>query len=185
MLTMLQDPNVVAAKKSLDVMIEVGPTAGCRIILALNPIHPSPRQLYIRGVWMDSKTVNIIAGATLSEHPKIAHTATRFFLRTNEELKADIRDGEDSDDDDSARKTADRVSWCDESRVSKRAHLSPSTCRLQLRITAPFVKKTSKRQHQLERATKAAKRAQRRRDETQPTFHFVALQDINDPQVGW
>lgn len=51
-------------------------------------------------MWTDAKTVNVIAGATLSEHAKVAHTALRFFLRTNDELEHDAVD--ESDDEDNA-----------------------------------------------------------------------------------
>ncbi len=60
MYTMLKDDNVVAAKKSLDVMIE----------------------LWRRRIWNDDKTVNAIAGACFSKESKIMVTALRFFLGT-------------------------------------------------------------------------------------------------------
>lgn len=58
---------------------------------------------------MDAKTVNIIAGATTSDNPKLAHTAIRFFLRTNEQLKAEVDEGDESDNEDHLKKTYERV----------------------------------------------------------------------------
>jgi protein SDA1 len=49
MFTMISDPNPIAAKKSLDVMIE----------------------LYRRKVWTDAKTANVMAEACLSPHAKV------------------------------------------------------------------------------------------------------------------
>ena len=47
---MLKDSNLLAAKKSLDVMIE----------------------LYKKHIWKDAKTVNVIASACLSEANKVS-----------------------------------------------------------------------------------------------------------------
>ncbi|KAI9202331.1 SDA1-domain-containing protein [Polychytrium aggregatum] len=76
MYTMLKDSNEVAAKKSLDVMIE----------------------LYIKHVWDDAKTVNIIAEACLSNMSKLAATAINFFLGKDKEEAPDS-DNEDVDMD--------------------------------------------------------------------------------------
>ena len=50
MYTMLKDSNLLAAKKSLDVMIE----------------------LYKKNVWKDAKTVNVIASACYSNENKVS-----------------------------------------------------------------------------------------------------------------
>lgn len=63
MYTMLRDNNPVAAKKSLDVMVE----------------------LYHRNVWNDAKTVNVITTACLSPVAKILVAALTFFLGKDEE----------------------------------------------------------------------------------------------------
>ncbi|KAF9579986.1 Protein SDA1 [Lunasporangiospora selenospora] len=63
--------NAIAAKRSLDVCIE----------------------LYRKNIWNDAKTVNVIAHACFSPVTKIMVTALQFFLGNNE-------DDEDSDDDD-------------------------------------------------------------------------------------
>ena len=49
MYTMLRDDNVIAAKKSLDVMVE----------------------LYRRNIWNDAKTVNVITTACFSPVTKV------------------------------------------------------------------------------------------------------------------
>ncbi|KAF9366301.1 Protein SDA1 [Mortierella sp. NVP85] len=63
--------NAIAAKRSLDVCIE----------------------LYRKNVWNDAKTVNVIAHACFSPVTKIMVTALQFFLGNNE-------DDEDSEDED-------------------------------------------------------------------------------------
>ncbi|KAG2220335.1 hypothetical protein INT45_004020 [Circinella minor] len=67
------DENAVAAKKSVDVCID----------------------LYHKNVWNDAKTVNVIAEACFSPVSKIAVTAIRFFLSSNEEKE----ESEDEDND--------------------------------------------------------------------------------------
>ncbi|KAG0237533.1 SDA1-domain-containing protein [Mortierella sp. GBAus27b] len=63
--------NAIAAKRSLDVCIE----------------------LYRKNIWNDAKTVNVIAHACFSPVTKIMVTALQFFLGNNE-------DDEESDDED-------------------------------------------------------------------------------------
>ncbi|KAJ3358352.1 Protein SDA1 [Kappamyces sp. JEL0680] len=72
MYKMLQDPSEIAAKKSLEVMIE----------------------LYHKNVWNDAKTVNVVAEACLSGVPKLVAPALHFFLGTN-----DDKYNEDDDDE--------------------------------------------------------------------------------------
>ncbi|ORX52426.1 SDA1-domain-containing protein [Hesseltinella vesiculosa] len=67
------DENAVAAKKSVDICIE----------------------LYHKNIWNDNKTVNVIAEACFSPVPKISATAVKFFLTSNEE-----REESDDEDDD-------------------------------------------------------------------------------------
>lgn len=73
MFTMLKDSNKIAAKTSLDVMIE----------------------LYRKNAWRDAKTVNVIGTACFSDITKLMVTAVKFFLGNDEE-----EEEEDSDDDD-------------------------------------------------------------------------------------
>ncbi|KAG0166866.1 Protein SDA1 [Apophysomyces sp. BC1034] len=66
------DENAVAAKKSVDVCID----------------------LYHKNIWNDNKTVNVIAEACFSPVTKISVTALKFFLDTNRE-----EDNESEDED--------------------------------------------------------------------------------------
>jgi protein SDA1 len=59
---MLSDSSTIAAKKSLEVMIE----------------------LYQKNIWNDTKTVNVIAEACLSDVPKLVAPSLHFFLGTND-----------------------------------------------------------------------------------------------------
>ncbi|KXS09179.1 hypothetical protein M427DRAFT_105875 [Gonapodya prolifera JEL478] len=70
MYTMLGDAHEIAAKKSLDVMID----------------------LYKKNVWNDAKTVNVIGEACFHSSPKVCATAINFFLGANreEEEEADV-----------------------------------------------------------------------------------------------
>lgn len=72
MYTMLKDTSDIAAKKSLEVMIE----------------------LYKKNVWDDAKTVNVISEACFSTVPKLVAPALHFFLGSN-----DTQDDDDSDDE--------------------------------------------------------------------------------------
>ncbi|KAI9101944.1 SDA1-domain-containing protein [Phlyctochytrium arcticum] len=73
MYTMLKDSNEIAAKKSLEVMID----------------------LYRKNVWNDAKTVNVIGEACFSPASKIVAPALHFFLGENEKKEED----EESDAD--------------------------------------------------------------------------------------
>ena len=73
MFTMLKDSHKIAAKTSLDVMIE----------------------LYRKNAWRDAKTVNVIGTACFSDITKLMVTAVKFFLGNDEDEEED-----DSDDDD-------------------------------------------------------------------------------------
>lgn len=79
MYTMLKDNSPIAAKMSLDVMIE----------------------LYRRNVWRDAKTVNVITTACFSKVTKILVAALKFFLGQDSE-KPD--DESDSDNDEQSKK---------------------------------------------------------------------------------
>lgn len=74
MFSMLKDPNVRAAKMSVDIMIE----------------------LYNKNVWNDVKTVNVIATGCFSKMIKVAVASLKFFLGTHSEEK----ESDDSDSDD-------------------------------------------------------------------------------------
>jgi protein SDA1 len=72
MYTMLRDNHQIAAKMSIDVMID----------------------LYRRNVWNDTKTVNVIKEALFCKFTKVLVAALKFFLGSDGE-------GEDGDDSDS------------------------------------------------------------------------------------
>uniref|UniRef100_A0A8C1Q9I7 Protein SDA1 n=1 Tax=Cyprinus carpio TaxID=7962 RepID=A0A8C1Q9I7_CYPCA len=80
MYTMLRDSNPIAAKISLDVMVE----------------------LYKRNIWNDAKTVNVITTACFSKITKILVAGLKFFLGKDEDEKKDS-DSESEDDGPSAR----------------------------------------------------------------------------------
>ncbi|XP_072261611.1 protein SDA1 homolog [Pyxicephalus adspersus] len=73
MYTMLRDSNAIAAKISLDVMIE----------------------LYRRNIWNDAKTVNVITTACFSKVTKILVAAIQFFLGKDDEKKDSDSESED------------------------------------------------------------------------------------------
>ncbi|CAO3663368.1 unnamed protein product [Umbelopsis vinacea] len=70
------DENAIAAKRSVDVCIE----------------------LYRKNVWNDAKTVNVIAEACFSPITKIAVTAIQFFLGSNDDKDDDSDDEDDLPD---------------------------------------------------------------------------------------
>nr|XP_057908281.1 protein SDA1 homolog [Doryrhamphus excisus] len=81
MYTMLRDRNPIAAKISLDVMVE----------------------LYTRNIWNNAKTVNVITTACFSKETKILVAALKFFLGTDD----DEKDGSDSEPENEGPTTRD------------------------------------------------------------------------------
>ncbi|XP_063415301.1 protein SDA1 homolog [Mytilus trossulus] len=75
MYTMLKDSNPIAAKMSLDVMIE----------------------LYRRNIWRDAKTVNVITTACFSKVTKMLVAALKFFIGHDNE-KPDEEESESEDE---------------------------------------------------------------------------------------
>merc|ERR1712223_1216911 len=73
MMTMLKDPASIAAKTSLEVMIN----------------------LYKKNIWRDAKTVNVISTACFSKITKIMVTALKFFLGSDEENEEEESDDEE------------------------------------------------------------------------------------------
>ncbi|XP_056433867.1 protein SDA1 homolog isoform X1 [Gadus chalcogrammus] len=97
MYTMLRDSNPIAAKISLDVMVE----------------------LYKRNIWNDAKTVNVITTACFSKVTKICVAGMKFFLGKDEDEKKDS-DSESEDDGPSARDLLVRYSTSKKSTKSKK-----------------------------------------------------------------
>jgi len=79
MFSMLKDPNIRAAKMSVDIMIE----------------------LYNKNIWNDVKTVNVIATGCFSKITKVMVASLKFFLGTHSEEKES--DNSDSDDEPSMK----------------------------------------------------------------------------------
>lgn len=76
-LNLLQDPNEDAAKRALNVMIE----------------------LYKRQVWNDDKTVNAIwSGGVMHSNPKIIASACKFFLILDYEYQSESSDSSQEED---------------------------------------------------------------------------------------
>ncbi|KAL3271953.1 hypothetical protein HHI36_022423 [Cryptolaemus montrouzieri] len=76
MFTMLKDSNTKAAKMSVDIMIE----------------------LYRKNVWVDAKTVNVIATGCFSKITKVMVASLKFFLGKDEDEKSDNSDSENEID---------------------------------------------------------------------------------------
>jgi protein SDA1 len=75
MYQMLQDPNRTAARKSLEVIIE----------------------LYRRGIWRDAKTVNVISTGVFSKDTSVVAAAVNFFLRNKNENDSDNESDSESE----------------------------------------------------------------------------------------
>ena len=82
MFSMLSDSCAIAAKISLDIMIE----------------------LYRKNIWNDTKTVNVITTACYSKITKVKVAALKFFLGTDSPEEKDSDDNSDSEDDESKAK---------------------------------------------------------------------------------
>ncbi|KAM3874490.1 protein SDA1 homolog [Diretmus argenteus] len=97
MYTMLRDSNPLAAKISLDVMVE----------------------LYKRNIWNDAKTVNVITTACFSKVTKILVAGMKFFLGKDVDEENES-DQESEDDGPSARDLLVRYSTGKKSTKSKK-----------------------------------------------------------------
>lgn len=97
MYTMLRDSNPIAAKISLDVMVE----------------------LYRRNIWNDTKTVNVITTACFSKIAKILVAALKFFLGKDEDEGNDSN-SESEDEGPTARDLMIRYSTSKKSSKNKK-----------------------------------------------------------------
>ncbi|KAM4634017.1 protein SDA1 homolog [Polymixia lowei] len=97
MYTMLRDSNPIAAKISLDVMVE----------------------LYKRNIWNDAKTVNVITTACFSKVTKLLVAGMKFFLGKDEE-EQDASDSESEEEGPSARDLMVRYSTSKKNTKSKK-----------------------------------------------------------------
>jgi len=82
MFSMLKDSNTIAAKTSLDIMIE----------------------LYRRNIWNDTKTVNVVVTACHSNVTKVMVTALKFFLGSDVPVEEHDSDSDSEDDEMKAKK---------------------------------------------------------------------------------
>lgn len=130
MYTMLRDCNPIAAKISLDVMVE----------------------LYLRNIWNDAKTVNVITTACFSKVTKILVAALKFFLGKDD----DEKNGSESESEEEG----------------------PSARDLMVRYSTG--KKTSKNKKKLEKAMKVLKKHKKKKKVE--VFNFSAIHLIHDPQ---
>lgn len=73
--SMIKDPQEMAARKSLEVMIE----------------------LYKRKIWNDENTVNVIGEAALQKSSKLCLIACKFFLLMSYDTEVDEKDSDSSD----------------------------------------------------------------------------------------
>ncbi|XP_032237860.2 protein SDA1 homolog isoform X2 [Nematostella vectensis] len=108
MYTMLKDSNAVAAKKSLDVLIE----------------------LYKRNVWKDAKTVNVITTACFSPVPKILVAALKFFLGSDEGSAGDDSDSESDNERVETKKQLVHASGVNKKNAKKKKKLEKALAHL-------------------------------------------------------
>lgn len=143
MYSMVNDENVVVAKRSLDVLVE----------------------LYKRHVWIDARSVNVVATALLSNKPKLLVTALNFFLGIDGSGAAGASADDDTDDEDESKPDT---------------QLDPKQLQ---KIEGRFahVPKTRKRQRLTAKHLAAMRKMKKRADEeAQP--RFPAIQLLYDPQ---
>lgn len=138
MYTMLQDANPIAVRMSLQVMID----------------------LFRKGVWNDTKTVNAISTAVFSKDPKVVQTMLQFFLSPPSGEEQDFQD-----DDNEYRRDRREV-------LKKYGHGA--------------VRKTNKRKKKLRRAlselSKTRKSQLDQRVDDRKSYNHGALVLIHDPQ---
>ncbi|KAJ4173078.1 Severe Depolymerization of Actin [Fusarium falciforme] len=111
------------------------------------------REMWKRQFWTDSKPVDVMKEACLSDNEKVVVGATRFFLGGDKE-REELED-ESSDED-----------------------IDLSQVRHQIGIN----KKTKKTKKAYERAVDKVKRAERKKDKPHP-LNFSALHLLHDPQA--
>jgi len=158
--SMLEDPSSTAAMRSLQVVID----------------------LYKKRVWIDSRTVNVIAQACLSNQPKNIALGLQFFLGIDEKIDAFL---EEEDDDVIIE--------------SLQASTGKTKERLELgarKKSRQFSKLTKARERKREKEKKALKKARLAKLQSKmlpedgttsearrmSTPRFPAIELINDPQ---
>ncbi|EGV62349.1 SDA1-domain-containing protein [Yamadazyma tenuis ATCC 10573] len=110
------------------------------------------RELWRRGIWDDSRTVELMTQAALHPEAKVAIAGARFFLGADKEREENFEEQSSDDDVDMGA----------------------------LRHKMQINKKTSKRGKRLEQAVKAVKKKNNKN--TQVYLNFSALHLLRDPQ---
>ena len=111
------------------------------------------RELWRRGIWDDSRTVEIMSNAAIHPDTKVASSAIRFFLGADKERDEAMADDSDSDLDLSAMEHKMKVN-----------------------------KKSNRRKAMLESAHRSAKRKINGPGKDQSHLNFSAIQLLRDPQ---
>uniref|UniRef100_A0A669ED44 Protein SDA1 n=1 Tax=Oreochromis niloticus TaxID=8128 RepID=A0A669ED44_ORENI len=118
MYTMLRDSNPIAAKISLDVMVE----------------------LYKRNIWNDPKTVNVITTTCFSKVTKILVAGLKFFLGADEDEKNES-DSESENEGPSARDLMAKFSTGKKtSKNKKKLEKAMKVLKVPLSFRLPFIK---------------------------------------------
>eukprot|EP00242_Pyramimonas_sp_CCMP2087_P017803 CAMPEP_0198213366 /NCGR_PEP_ID=MMETSP1445-20131203/28822_1 /TAXON_ID=36898 /ORGANISM="Pyramimonas sp., Strain CCMP2087" /LENGTH=521 /DNA_ID=CAMNT_0043887993 /DNA_START=119 /DNA_END=1681 /DNA_ORIENTATION=- len=150
--TQLQDDHEMCAKKSLAVLTE----------------------LYRRKVWVDQRSVNVIASACFHKSNSVMIASLKFFLGQDEkELNADGESDDDGDDN-----KVDR-----QAQINNAAAVSIKKEDVYRAYAKGVAASKKKKQAKLKRTLKKAKRdLSVARSEGDKQAVFAALQLLNDPQ---
>jgi len=147
---MLEDPSSIAAKKSLQVMVD----------------------LYKRRVWVDTRTVNVIADACLSSQPKIVAIALQFFLGIDEKIDALM----DEEDEESLLMSVEAATGKSKEKLDRGATKSNQL----------HSKKTRKRLRKLAKENKAVRKMNSQQESSEgrrlAAPRFPAIELLNDAQ---
>jgi protein SDA1 len=111
------------------------------------------REMWKRQIWTDSKAVEIMKEASLSENEKVITGGVRFFLGADQEREALADDTDDDENIDMAK----------------------------LRHQAEINKKTKKKAREMKRAAETIKRQQKKKNAPH-MLNFSALHLLHDPQ---
>lgn len=113
------------------------------------------RELWRRGIWDDSRTVEIMSQAAIHPDTKVAASAVRFFLGADKEREQAMNDDDESDDG-----------------------LDMEALRHKLNVN----KKSGKRSKKLEAVAKQVKRKQHGPGKDATHLNFSAIHLLRDPQ---
>ncbi|OMJ27002.1 Protein SDA1-like protein [Smittium culicis] len=151
-------PGAIAAKKSLDVCIE----------------------LYKKNIWNDAKTVNVIALGAFSPITKIKVTCVQFFLNPTSKKSSDDGDSDTDDSSDSdSQSNSKKMSRSDLLKLKKNHAFTKKTKSKQRLIekATKLYKKTTKENEKEEDIDELE---EKKKNKDQPHFRVLSL--IHDPQ---